>query len=562
MTHIQENGRDRERKRNPGTMLRFLFLAFAPVVSMLDVVHRWLPPEHYWVLVAVTTVLWVRVAVATAAWKLLYAKSKGSRDFAGRIDEEHLDYLRDHIEDDHNWMSPANIRQFALGVLAPQVIRRRLTDEYTPGRRTLTKAVALELDQRMLTRKGERNDGVVVALTLPVKGALYDQMDVTDGEGNRLSRLSHFEYRLLAARALRALMLAALHNGTMTPVALEAESLALQEIIRFGGLSTERIKENLREVRGAMRRIPDADPCYLDLAVEFTAKLAGNYALVVVAQPSVSSRSVIVYTREIIPDLQPTPLASLDGQVERFRTYLGTRPNSLVVSARNAVSCQSYHLVVKSNPDLFLADFDSSPVHARADDARLEPYWRVRGRRGQDYFHMYTRALRSHEKDKLTVRLNFFEVPPGSIGRSSLAAVAIAMVVLTICVLSGTPGGKPVDDQIAAFLLAVPGLAAAWMGFETRSDQMLQGTVVSRLSLVWTFVLSFAAAVLLMSNETGMIPLTVEPLLVFGRVDPVWLAMSLLAVIHAATMLSIWWVRARVYRTLITRPVGDSAMYA
>lgn len=547
-------------------MLRFLFLAFAPAVPLLEVVRDHLPTDHYWTLVALTTLIWLRVAVSTAAWKLNFGHSKGRRDFRGQIDEEHLDHLRDHINDDHNEMQPEHVRQFALGVLAPQAIRRRLTDEYTPGRRTLTKKVVLELDQRMLTHEADQEGSVVVTLTLPAKGALYDQMEVVDDDGRLLSRLSHFEYRLLAARALRALLLAALHGESMTPTALEAESLALREIIRFTDIAKDKRKEQLKAVRNAMFRIAGADPSYLKLAIEFTAKLSGNYAIAVLAPRCISGRSVVVYTREVIPDLRSAPLTTLDGQVERFRMYLGTRPNSLVVSARNAVSCQSYHLSVKSNPDLFLADFDTEPVRTRAQHgpyAKLEPYWRVRGRRGQDYFHMYTRALHSEEQDKLTVRLNFFEVPPGSIGRSSLASLAIAMVVLTICVLSGTDGGhqNPVDNQIAAFLLAVPGLAAAWMGFESRADQMLQGTVVSRLSLVVTFVQSFAAAVVLMANDTMTIPLSAKPLLVFAGADPVWTGLSLIAVVHAATMLSIWWVRARVYRALTTRPVGDSAVF-
>jgi hypothetical protein len=566
MSDTQENGDERPRKRNPGNLLRFSFLAFAPVIPLLSVVRDQLPVDHYWALVVAISLLWLRTAVSTAAWKLSFGQSKGRRDFRGQIDEEHLDYLRSHINDPHNQMSTQHVQQFALGVLAPQVIRRRLTDEYTPGRRTLTKKVVLELDQRVLAGERPHRGSVVVTLTLPAKGALYDQMQVVDDNGRQLPRLSHFEYRLLAARTLRALLLAALKGEPMTPAALAAESLALREIIRFADVEQDKRKAQLKEVRDAMFRIADAERHYLKLAIEFTAKLSGNYAIAVLAPRNSSGRSIVIYTREIIPDLRSAPLTSLDGQVERFRMYLGTRPNSLVVSARNAVSCQSYHLSVKSNPDLFLADFDAEPVRTRAQRgryAKLEPYWRVRGRRGQDYFHMYTRALRSEEQDKLTVRLNFYEVPPGSVGRSSLAALAIAMVVLTICVLSGTDGyaKNPVDNQIAAFLLAVPGLAAAWMGFETRADQMLQGTVVSRLSLVVTFAQSFAAAVVLMANDTMTLPLSSTPLLVVAGADPVWTGLSLIAVIHAATMLSIWWVRARVYRALTTRPVGDSAVF-
>ena len=569
--------------------LAFLLLTLAPIAVILHSFYTWLPADHYLVALPLIALLWLRTAVSTSAKKLLFGKSKGRRNFAGRIDEEQLDYLREHINDEDDRMSAAHIRQFALSVLATQTIRRRVTDEYSAGRRTLTKKVVLELDHRVLTRpdnsarqrrRPDTSRDIVVAMTLPHKGALYDQLEITDGEGKILPSLSHLEYRMLATRTLRVLLRAALHGGRMTEQARRAESLALREIIRFAGVERMQgesrsnfavrvadLKARKNAAYDAIREIKGADPRYLDLAIEFTAKLAGNYAIVVLAPAAELQRSVIVYTREIIPDLQVARFTTLDGVRERIRMYLGTRPNSLVVSARNAVSCQSYHLVVKSSPDLFLGDFDTSSIRTSAhrgdSGKRLAPYWRVRGRRGQDYFHMYTRALESNEGRRLNVRLNFFEVPPGSIGRAALAALAICLVTMTIGLLVVTGRGlEAVDTPIVSFLLAVPGIAAAWMGFETRNDQLFEGTVVSRLSLVVTFALSFAAAVLLMAQKTGLVPVSPMRIFVFVRTDPYWSALGVVALIHLATVMSIWWLRNRVYRTLTTRPVGDSAVFA
>jgi hypothetical protein len=504
---------------------------------------------------------------------------------------EHLDYLRDHIESDTDRTSRDQIRYFALSVLAPQMIRRRITDEFVPERRTLTKKVTLELDLdhqfepflgqdpvRHVNGDGHRPDGLFIAVTLPRKGALYDRMCITDGEGRLLPSLSHLEYRVLAARTLRVLLRSAFADGKLTLAALKAERLALTEIVRFaqverklGESSGEFSKRQTRQdaitkvAFAAIKALEVQNKAYLALAVEFVAKLARSYAIVTVVPAD--RRLVICYERTIIPSLSFGKLASVLGIQDRIRMFLGAHPVFLTVSARNAVSCGSYHLIVSAGPDLYLGDFDTTSIRQNAggDDpttsTKLEPYWRVRGRRGQNYFHLYTRSLRAVKGQKLTINVKFYEVPPGSIGRAGMTAAAACLVVLAVGFLvSRAANMDAVDSQIASFLLAIPGIAAAWMGFEARPGQLLEGTLVARISLMATFVLALSASVVLLLNKGGLVGPTRREIFVFGVTDPVWSALGALAVAHMLAICGTWWLRNRFYRSITTRPVHDSAV--
>ncbi|HWO64892.1 MAG TPA: hypothetical protein VNO31_33145 [Umezawaea sp.] len=567
--------------RPPATtgIITYLFLTTSPFVFLLDWVHD-LPAGVFWPLVAVTAALYIRTLVNTTSRKLFSRKSKGRRNFKGSIDEENLSSLQKSLMCNADLMTPNQVRYFALSVLAPQMIRRRVTDEYTPAVRTLTKSVTVELDlnHQYVADDEHTNENLFIALTLPCKGALYDQLRTSDSAGKLLPSLSHREYRELAARTLRTLLRSALPDRKLTAEAVAAEKLALTEILRFsrverdeGETEREFIRRDLQQkcrrnaAFAAIKALGDKDNQYLKLAVEFTAKLATHYAIVVVVPTNGSARSIVNYSRVIIPDLYLASPTSKEGIRDRLRMGLGLRPSSLTISARNAASCHSYHLIVAASPDLFLGDFDTSSVLRihRAGEPRLEPYWRVRGRRGQNYFHLYARSLVSSNKDDLNVTMHFFEVPPGSVGRAFTAALATCLVVLLVGFLSFAAVDLiGVDSQVASFLLAVPGLAAAWMGFETRSDQLFEGTVISRLSLVTTFTLSFGASVMLMLNKSGLVEPRGHEIFFFGQTDVWWSILGVLATMHMITVGAIWWLRDRIYRSLTARPVGDSAVIA
>ncbi|MCR6482263.1 hypothetical protein M8542_05520 [Amycolatopsis sp. OK19-0408] len=426
-------------------------------------------------------------------------------------------------------------------------------------------------------------DGALVAITLPKKGQLYDHFTITDASGTPIPRLLQVEYRLLVAKTLRALLLAAFGTGDLSEPARRAERDGLEEIVRFGlpeprreesdAAFRRRFAAHLTHRREVLERIeglaipPGGDRRFLRLAVELVSKLSLNYA-VVVAIPGDGARYVVKYGYTLIPDLELGKVTGRRGLRSRLHFLMGTRPVFLSVSARNAAYCQSYHLAINAASNLYVGDFDISAVtdHIDAEASavrRKKPHWRVRGRRGQHYFHFHTRDLRvlgrQGDADKLTVKVKFFEVPPGSLGHAGIAALACLAIVAAVgWTVTKVSDVDDIDTQIAAFLLAFPGLAAAWLGFEAKSAHLFEGSLTARLSSLVTFLLSMFASVLLLLTTSHVVHQHPVPLFVFGTADGPWSVLVAFALLHAAAICAIWWQRAAIYRRLAVRPVGST----
>jgi len=89
----------------------------------------------------------------------------------------------------------------------------------------------------------------------------------------------------------------------------------------------------------------------------------------------------------------------------------------------------------------------------------------------------------------------FAEAPPGIEERALLAAAAASVVVAVIGYLRSRNGLLPPTDiaDIPALLLAVPGVAATWFGFNSDTDTVLRSSLTARISLLATGLLSVAA---------------------------------------------------------------------
>jgi hypothetical protein len=573
----------------------YVFLFCWPPIISLQLWRDLLPDFVYGCALTAALAGYLRVLLSAFTTKLSSAEAKGRRDLDGTVEHGAVAQLAEHLEHDRDDISVEHLQQFAWSLLTPAAVRRRVTDEYTPDHRTLRKSVTIEFsfDNRFhqwpftqdypVNGNGNGNgthhrDGALVAVTMPKKGQLYDHFSITDAGGTPIPRLPQLEYRLLVAKTLRALLRAALGNGVLTPEAQKAERDALEEIVRFG-LAEPRPGETDREFRArqaaqlAHRKsvldqieelaVPDAENRkFLRLAVELVSKLSLNYA-VVVALPGEGARYVVKYAYTLIPDLELGKVTGRRGLRSRLHFLMGTRPVFLSVSARNAAYCQSYHLAINAATNLYVGDFDIGAVTNHAESTNRKPYWRVRGRRGQHYFHLYTRSLKvrgkQDEADKLAVKVKFFEVPPGSLGHAGIAALAcLAIVAAVAWTVTKVTSVDDIDTQIAAFLLAIPGLAAAWLGFESRSTHLFEGTLTARLSSTVTFLLSMSASVLLLLTTSHIVHQHPVRLFAFGIADGPWSVLVALAALHAAAICGIWWQRAAIYRRLAVRPVGNA----
>lgn len=513
-------------------------------------------------------------------------------------------------------LTASQARIFALAILEPAELRQRVAEYYTPGQRTLEQQVSIEVQipRRLLAPVGKpigtgvngETDIKLPLLVLP-KGALNDNLEVTSGDEEFVSVLSYREYLQLIAGILRVFLAAAygIHVGSRArfpsmapgsaaedPIAVEHRALC--EIIKRAQTNIEvkssrgasPISDKAQEVAGELEKLPIPDETnrvHLLLAGALVRQLSLHYALVASVPVNSSGRFIIKYKRTRIPELE----LSSDGDeeqatrkrgfiAERFsylkgwlRVLLGTRPVNVTVALDNAWTCQSYHVHVQAPEGFYLArqNFEASeqykgktnPKH-KAKGAPTPVHYRFRRRLGQSYAHFYGRffPLPVEGERRPRLQLAFFEVPPSSDFSAAIAAVAgFGLVWLVGFVVSRKPG---LNSDAPAFLLAFPGVAASWIGFDAPEHRLFEDTLCSRLSLVLTAAISVAASGLYIMNTSKLsvfnqsMPAHVS---VFGVDKIFWGLLTAVSFFNALYLLCRWHRNAWRFKHLAERRDPD-----
>ncbi|HEX5495912.1 MAG TPA: hypothetical protein VFX70_15190 [Mycobacteriales bacterium] len=461
----------------------------------------------------------------------------------------------------------AQAKLFLLGVLNPADIRQRIVETYEPDHRTLRQRVSIDaqIPRHFLGR--QQADVFYFPLLIPIKGNLLDNLDVYGADGASLPQLSYREYLQVAARTLRDILASGFgppHSFPLSDDALHAEYRALVGMIQ-------------RRLPGPAPTAPDpADPAgwegieelaatdadqrsQRDIAAAFARKLTSHYAIVVLVRPDRTGRFVIRYEQTLIPDMD------LSRKRDMLTLALGTRPIKLTIDLGNASTCQSYHLRVAGTDGLYLGRQELSGCEATlrrtAPGAPTRPHIRFRKRLGQPHAHFYARFFPVPAPgESPLVRFSYYEVPPGSVVRAAVSVVACLLLVWTVGIIESVGGPDPGTDA-PAFLLAFPAVAAAWLGFESPSRRLLEGTMASRASLAGTTFLSIAASALFMAHKALGDKVVWSDLprhfTVLGATDMSWAVLILLALVNASAVCYCYVNRLFLFTRLAARNQRD-----
>ena len=187
----------------------------------------------------------------------------------------------------------------------------------------------------------------------------------------------------------------------------------------------------------------------------------------------------------------------------------GARPISVTVSLDNSWTCKSYHVRVDAPEGLYLSSqkliASRKYLRTRWQKMLLHPLITASGAGWANHMHIFMVAsslarLSGERRPKL--RLEFYEIPPGSVFRATVASGAsLALIWLVGFVISRTRG---TGTDAPAFLLAFPGIIASWLGFDAPSGRLFEGTLAARMSLILTTVISVAASGLFVMNASGL----------------------------------------------------------
>jgi len=468
---------------------------------------------------------------------------------------------------------PVSRRQatlFMMAVRTPAKVRQRISEKYVPGQRTLSNRVSVEIQiPRIFLAAGEEHDpagslheSFPFPMVVSPKSLMYDNLEVFDSDGARLSTLSYREYLSMVAAVLRYL-LAGAYGGEMPKdrdlyaAVTVVEADALERVImrrqdhRLSDAEVQKLDErterviekmlNLRGVSATHRR-------HLEVAADLVRTLAKRYAIVAPLAISANGRTLVVYKRSVVPGFADHQAAN--GRARKSKEYLGhllgARPVEVHVALENAGICHSYHIEVQGPEGLYLAsqaivpdpptgpEGQGSGIRQYSGQYEFKPHYRFRSRSGQSYSHFYGRHFPFVSDPKSVPRLefSFYEVPPGSDFQASVAAASAAFLIGLIgFVLShsspGSDGRLTLASDAPVLLLAFPGVAASWLGVDKAGARLFDSSLSARVSLIVTVIVSVTASALYIINSSN-----VEPTVFGGRLEA---GISLLGVSRA------WW---------------------
>ncbi|WP_426512295.1 hypothetical protein ACPPVO_17690 [Dactylosporangium sp. McL0621] len=472
-------------------------------------------------------------------------------------------------------LTAQQVKAFTLAVVAPAEVRERITERYEPGQRTLTQRVTIESH---LTIAPPGNGGTVLfPVLMPRKGELVDNLRVMDGTGADLPVLSYRQYLQLVALSLRTLLDVA-HGTAIDPdkhaEAIAAEHRALKGIMYRGRARRPSSGEALRRLTDQGDQQPLlSNPAAIDMAVALADGLASHYAVVVAVPWPADGRFIVTYERLITPTLV---LARARGEgvlnwfKGRARLLLDASPVDISIPLENAFTSQSYHLIVDAQEGVYLGSHSAPGLveyctaHARRAKRTWRnggpqppppPYFRFRRRAGQRYAHFYTRFFPGPVPDLKNgdvlpeVRFRFYEVPPGSVFRAAVAAIAATILIWLVGFVASRKPDPGTD--VPAFLLVFPAVAAAWLGYEAGSARrLLEGTLAARLSLVFTALASVAGSGLFMVYKSQLAYLhwpNPYHLEVLGNASLAWSVLTLVSGLNAVFAGSLYLMRSWEY---------------
>jgi hypothetical protein len=401
-------------------------------------------------------------------------------------------------------------------------------------------------------------------------GDLVDNFRLTDRSSSSVTNLSYLETVELAAIGLRMLLLYATGKPYQEWTSTRAAELILLELIARRRPSDAKsakssIKKGLKLLEGKL------SGGARDLIRAYLRSLSAGYPIVAVIPQDlvVSNRVLLRYELTVIPASRSA------GWEGKLRLGIGVRPSQVTVPVDLAMTAGSYHLRVNGPPEKYVVEqiLRCANCRQRLDDPQTrhiaqcahapgeskKTHFHLRGRFGQSFTHLYMRGFADsgHRTSRYEILVRFNETPPGS--RASAAVTALAGLIFIWVIGHLASRNEAVSNSdLPAILLALPAIAASWVGLSSSGDALVGSSLHARLSLILSGVLSVASVVVYLLQNTaasasdkGLTP--PSHMTLAGVTDPRWITLLVLAFFG---LIYISWhllARIRNYMGLISR---------
>ena len=535
-------------------------------------------------------------------WKSLIANATHPPDQAYQPDIMWLADLQTHIKSDMQHLDTKGVLAFIDLVANPAHYRIRVAETVDFVERGLRQQVSVEFSVPASALDAKY---LYLPVLMPIKGELLDNFRLYDASGTSVANLSYEETTRLAAVGLTYLLSAS--ESANGDEAGQARAAAVDQLVLLGPVARRGridISETQREI----------DECINTLRTKVSAStrerlraylrlLSVTYPIVIVIPPRATTAGRLLMTYE----LTRIPRAEPSGWEGRFRLALGLRPHQLKIPVNLAFTAQSYHLRINGPDDKYVmrqylccrncgklvrrnwrsqnsGSESETPVQAcghsvlPGGQATGERHFRLRQRRGQSYIHLYMRGYASGDAPRdLQFLAHFREVPPGSAANAGATALITTLLIAVAGYLSTHVRGSAYSD-IPALILALPVAAASWMGINEDTGKPVGSSLMARLSLIVSGLLSIAAIVIylaltpkmLATNRSTPHPVSSahqhhvsspHPFEILGIHHTGWDILLILSLLNFAYVAFRFAVRVTYYNYLRNKPGHEEAEY-
>lgn len=398
-----------------------------------------------------------------------------------------------------------------------------LNSSYAHMKTTLT----FKLEGRRAHREGHRpsrtnrralSDSLLVPLILAKRGNLFDNLRVTDANGVAVPTVSQHDSHGLLVATMRTLFGLAANQqiapGQPRHIPSPADAAIMWNVIRQVVCHGEKLTPQYRRsIRSYLRELDglsaDISPLWISRIRTF-CEIFSEYYVIGAAPVHPRGELLLLNYEHDVAHERPIAIRN-DNRRARF----GLRPYSLDVPLTRVLQASSYHFqarapqgqyvfghhIAKSHSDTWL---HQDAFHIGAE----QHYARTQYQPGRPAAHFYVRrqgTVQPGTDFDLKTRIDFREIPPGTLGVATVLAVVSAIVqifiTLTHAGLDSTITHGNVD--ITAFLLAAPAFAGVILGGMTGPAGISGSSLSTYFGFIITMTLSLASALAYIWAATG-----------------------------------------------------------
>lgn len=367
-------------------------------------------------------------------------------------------------------------------------------------------------------RDGSHSTTLLVPFLVQPRGRMIDNFDLHESGGRPISLLSRWETEEVCEALIDTRFSTAFNQRPwpVTALTIETARAKLRSIV------SQESKDAKTSVREVFRILNNEDwgasAHEVKLLESLCALLSRRYFLCAEVSGVDGNRVVIRFSHDTRADGLPDQAGSRDQKTKRFqrqnlyqlaRRLTGQRPFSFRIYTPLALQAGSYHFRMTSPRGFYLAgsEFEVPNVAASTDPhsfqrlpfVRFEPAEQLvigRGRSGLPFAHMYLAHGNEQDPVELTASVKFLEVPPGSIGLSTVLSLAVTLVLgISWAFLPDLLRSDSFSADLPLVFLALPPAAVIVLQPSLEGLDQQRAPLSARLGLLTAGGLAFVAGV-------------------------------------------------------------------